>query len=127
MLDRADHVRDLEVVIVDGARQVIEARAVGALHDVVLLVGPIERDVAAHEVVEAALALARHLEPHDAFAALGLEAPRVGVGLGHPLAAIEERALVLLGGRALGLDLLGRRVVAIRVAARRAAAATAAR
>ena len=39
----ADHVRDLEVVIVDDARQVIEAGAVGPLDDVVLLVGPVER------------------------------------------------------------------------------------
>src|SRR6187549_366450 len=113
MLDRANHVRDLEVVIVDGARQVIEARAVGALHDVVLLVGPIERDVAADEVVKPALAVARHLEADDTLATFGFEAPRVGVRRGHPLAAIEERALVLLRGRALGLDLVGRRVVAI--------------
>src|SRR6185503_18630879 len=91
--------------------------AVGALHDVILLVGPIERDVAAHEVVKPALTVARHLEPDDALAPFALEAPRVGVGLGHPLPAIEERALGLLGGRALGLDFLGRRVVAISVAA----------
>ena len=92
----------------------------------VLLLGPIERDVAAHEVVEAALPFARHLEPHDALAAFGLEAPRVGVGLGHPAAAVEERALVLLGGRALGLDLLGRGEVAVGEAAARAARLTAA-
>ena len=116
MLDRANHVRDLEVVIVDGARQVIQARAVGALHDVVLLVGPIERDVAADEVVKPALAVARHLEADDTLATFGFEAPRVGVGLGHPLAAIEEGTLVLLGGRALGLDLLRRSIVAVGVA-----------
>jgi hypothetical protein len=116
VLDRADHVRDSEVVVVDGARKVIETRAVGALHDVVLLVGPIERDVAANEVVEAALTFARHLEPHDALAALGLEALGVGGRRREPSAAVEERALVFLCSRPLGLNLLGRRVVAVRVA-----------
>ena len=116
VLDRPDHVRDAEVVIVDRARQVIEAGAVRALHDVVLLIGPVERDVAPHEVVKAALTFARHLEPHDSLAPFGFEPLRVRVGDGHPRAAVEKRALVLLGGGALGLDLLGRRVVAIRMA-----------
>ncbi len=116
MLDRANHVRDLEVVIVDCAREMIEARAVRALHDVVLLVGPIERDVAADQVVEAALTLARHLESHHALAPLRLEALRVPVGLGHETTAVQKRALVLFRRRALGLDLFGRRIVAIRAA-----------
>ena len=58
MLLGADDVRDLEIVIVDHVGQVVEARAVGPLDDVVLLAGPIELDPAADQVVEHERALA---------------------------------------------------------------------
>ena len=61
----ANHVRDLQLVIVDHVGQVIKARAVGALHDVILLAGPIELDPAAHHVVQDERPLLRHLQPHD--------------------------------------------------------------
>ena len=48
-------------------------RAVGPLDHVVLLGGPLDGHLAADVVVELARALARHLQPHDALAALGLE------------------------------------------------------
>ena len=51
-------VRDLEIVVVDHVGQVIEARAVGPLDDVVLLAGPVELDPAADQVVEDERALA---------------------------------------------------------------------
>ena len=65
VLDGADDVRDLEIEVIDDAGQVIEARAVGPLDDVVLLFVPVELAHAANRVVEDALAFARHLQPHD--------------------------------------------------------------
>ena len=56
MLDGPDHVRDLEIVIIDDARQVIEAGAVGPLDDVVLLLVPVELAHAANVVVETCIA-----------------------------------------------------------------------
>ena len=58
-------------------------------------------------------ALARHLEAHDALAALGLEAGPLRRRLGHPLPAVDERAFLLLGRFALGLQLLRRGVVVV--------------
>ena len=92
MLLGADHVRDLEVVVVDHVGQVIEARAVGPLDDVVLLAGPIELDPAADQVVEHERALAGHLQPHDGLPALGLESGPIGRRLGHEAAAVAKRA-----------------------------------
>ena len=68
----ADDVRDLEVVVVDHVGQVIEARAVGPLDDVVLLAGPIDGHVAADHVLDDQRSLAGHLQPHD-----GLAGPRL--------------------------------------------------
>ena len=51
MLLGADHVRDLEILVIDHVRQVIEARAVGALDDVILLAGPIELHFPANQIV----------------------------------------------------------------------------
>ena len=70
-----------EVVVVDDVGQVVDERAVGALDDVVRLLAPRELDGAAHEVAAAAAALARHLQAHDALAALGLEARAVASGV----------------------------------------------
>ena len=47
----ADHVADLEIVVVHHVGQVVEARAVGPLDDVVLLAGPIELDPAADQII----------------------------------------------------------------------------
>ncbi len=74
---------------------------------------PVEFDVAAHQVVEHELALARHLQAHHAFAPLGLEAGAVGGGGGHPAAAVLEPPLLRLGRLALAVHLFGRGVVAV--------------
>ena len=118
VLHRADHVRDPEVVVVDRARQVVEATAVGALHDVVLLERPLERHRPPHEVVERARAVARHLQAHDGAPPLGLERRRLRGRLRHPAPAVEEAHLVALRGFALGLYLVRGRVVAVGVPAR---------
>ena len=97
MLFGADHVRDLHVVIVDHAGQVVQARAVGPLDDVVLLAGPIELDLAADQVVDDQLALAGHLQPHDGLAPFGLEPAACFGVLGHPAAAVDELHACLLG------------------------------
>ena len=60
MLDGPDDVRDRKIVVVDGARQVIQTGAVGPLHDVVLLERPLELDSTPHQIVESADALAGH-------------------------------------------------------------------
>jgi hypothetical protein len=113
MLLGPDDVGDLQVVVVHDAGQVIEAGAVGALDHVVLLVGPAEGHVAAHEVVKAALPLARHEQPHHRLTPFRLEAGDVRIGPGHPAAAVLERAFLLLRRLTLRLDLLRPGVVAI--------------
>src|SRR6202030_2575965 len=90
MLLGADDVRDFEVKVIDHARQMIEAGAVGPLDDVILLAGPIEFDVAADMIVDDELSLARHLEPHDSLSPFALEPHCVGGGLGHPAATVEK-------------------------------------
>ena len=95
--------RDLEIVIVDHVGQVVEARAVGPLDDVVLLAGPVELDPAAHQVVEHQRALGGHLQPHHGLPALGLEAGPIGGRFGHEAAAIAERPFLALGRLALRL------------------------
>ena len=104
----ADHVRDLHVVVVDDRRQVVQARAVGPLDDMVLLAGPVDADFAADQIVEHELAFARHQQPHDALAAFGFEALGVGVGFRPPAAAVDERPAGLLRRIALGLQFFGR-------------------
>jgi hypothetical protein len=46
----ADHVGDLEILIVDHVGQVIDERPVGTLDDHVGLPGPLELDVAANQI-----------------------------------------------------------------------------
>ena len=111
---RADHVRDVEVVVVDRAGQVIQVAAVRPLDDVVLLERPVEGDRPAHQVVEAAGSVARHLEADDGGTSLALEARRVGVGLRHPAPAVDEPPLLALRRLALGRRLFRRGVVAVR-------------
>ena len=77
MLLGTDHVGDLHVVVVDDVGEVVQARPVGALDDVVLLGDQSTSIVAADVVDELAGALARHLQAHAALAAL---APRNGRG-----------------------------------------------
>ena len=93
VLDRPDHVGDLEVVVVDHAGQVIQARPVRPLDHVVLFAGPGELDVAADLIVEAALAFARHLQAHHGLPAFRLQAGGVGLGLGHPVPAVAGTAV----------------------------------
>ena len=113
MLDRPDHMRNLEVVVVDRAGQMVQAASVGPLHDVVLLQSPLERDRPAHLVVEGARALARHLQAHDRAPALRRERRGLRGRRGHPAAAVDEPLLAALRRLALGLDFLGGRIVAV--------------
>jgi len=103
----ADDVRDLHVMVVDDGRQMVEARTIGPLDDVVLFAGPLEADFASDEIVDEQLALARHFESDDGLPALGLELGRLRVGLGHPAAAISKLLFGLLGLLSFGLDLFG--------------------
>ena len=41
-----------KIVVIDGARQMVETAAIRSLHDVVLFKGPIELHLAAHEINE---------------------------------------------------------------------------
>ncbi len=113
MLFRADHVADLELVVVDHAGHVVKAGAVGPLDHVVLLSGPLELDPAANQVVDHQRPFAGHLQPHHRLAALGLEAGTVLGRLGHPAPAIEKRLLRPLGRLAFRLDLFRRGIVVI--------------
>jgi hypothetical protein len=113
MLLRANYVRDLHLVVVDHGGEMVQARTVGTLDDVVLLAGPIDADLAAHQIVEYELALARHEQANDALAAFCFQAPRVGVGFGAPAAAVEEWPAGFLGLIALGLQLFRSGEIAI--------------
>ena len=62
--------------------------------------------------------VARHPEPHGGGPSLGFEARPVGIRLGRPAAARDIGALRGLGLGALGLSLLGPRIVAVGEAAR---------
>jgi hypothetical protein len=92
----------LEVEIVDDARQVIEARAVGTLDHVVLLAGPFELDVAANLIVDDATspraASSERTTPLRPSASN--DAPELR-RLGHPFTAVDERSLLGLGRLAL--------------------------
>ena len=109
-----DDVRDVEVVVIHRARQVIERRAVGPLNHMVLFQRPVERDGATHQVVKRAGAVARHLEADDGGAAsLGLETRGGGGGLRHPAPAVDEALLRPLRRLALCRRLVRGRVVAV--------------
>ena len=61
----ADHVRDAHQVVVDHVGQVVGRKAVALQQDLVVDLRVVDRDVAAQQVVDDALALARHRQPHD--------------------------------------------------------------
>src|SRR4051794_17232558 len=103
----------LHVVIVDNRRKVIQTGAVGALDDMILFARPIDADLAANYIVQHELAFARHQQPHHAPPALGLETPRVSVGLRQPFSAVNKWATGCLCRVALRLQLLWFRKVAI--------------
>ena len=109
--------RDLEIAIVDHVGQMIEARAVGPLNDVVLLAGPLELHPAANQIVENQRSFGGHLQPHDGLPPSGLESGPIGGRFGHETAAVAERPLLALRRLALGLEFLGRGVVVIGMAA----------
>ena len=112
----ADDVRDPHRVVVDHAREMVEARAVGPLDHVVLLPLPGELDPAAYLVVDDERAFPGHQEPHDGRAALGGEAGGRGVVEGGEAAAREERPAGGLGGLPLLVDLRRGREIAVGVA-----------
>ena len=114
VLDRANHMRDPKIVVIDHACQVIQARSVGPLHDVVLLLVPIELANAANRVGEDAFAFPGDLQPHDLRSLFGFEFRRLLIGLGHPAAAVEKSLFLLFRRFALGFQLVGSREVAIR-------------
>ena len=118
VLDGADDVRDREIVVVDGARQMIQTRAIGALHDVVLLERPLEFDITPDEIVKGAHTVAGHTESDDRASALRFKRCRLSVGLGHPASAVEEPVLLALRRLAFGLNLFGGGIVAVGVAGR---------
>ena len=98
MLFGPDHVSDLKIMVVDRAGEVVEARAVGPLDDVVLFVGPIELDPAADQIFDDQLALPGHLQPDDRLSALGLESCPVPGRFGHKPSAVGEEPFFALGG-----------------------------
>jgi hypothetical protein len=83
--------------------------------DVVLLAGPFELDVAAHEIGNQQLPVVRHVQADDAGAAFGLELRLLGRSHGHPSAAVDEGPLLALRGFAFDFDFVGRGVIAIGV------------
>src|SRR5207244_6290110 len=117
MLFGTNDMRDLHVILVDHAGQVVEAGAVRALDDVVLLAGPFDGNRAADQVSELASSFARHLQARASLAAFGFKPGSFRGRRGHPLAAVEETALLLLCGRALAGDLLIRGVIVVGEAA----------
>ena len=110
---RSNNVRNLEVVVVDDVRQVVEAGTVGALNDVVLLLRPIEFDVAANQVANDDRTFARNLQTNDALTAFRFKTAAVLFRLGHKATAVNERALRGLRFFALRLEFFRSGVVAI--------------
>src|SRR3954447_14264016 len=104
MLFRPDHVRNLHVVIVNHGSKVIEARAVGALDNMVLFAGPFDPYFATNQIVENELPLARHEQPHDSLPSLGLEAPRICVRFRAKFTTINKWPTGRLSRIALGLE-----------------------
>src|SRR5689334_3734749 len=83
----------------------------------ILLADPLELDLATDQVAEDERAVVRHVEADDALAAFGLEASLVGGRVGHPAAAVDKGTFFGFRGGTLGLNLLGRGVIAISEAA----------
>jgi len=90
VFDGTYHMRDLKIVVVDDAGQVVQAGSIGTLNDVVLFVGPFERTIPSNQVVELALTAAGHFQPHHCGPTLGF----IGLLLfgrgGHETTIVEE-------------------------------------
>ena len=61
MLFGANHVGDLQVMIIDCSGKVVETRTIRTLYDVVLLLGPGKLQIPSNEIVKSAVALTWHL------------------------------------------------------------------
>ena len=85
---RADHVCNLEVVIVHHTGEVIQAGTVGPLNDVILLAIPSKLHPPSHGVMNDKRAFSRHLQSDDAGASLGCQFLGVGLGPRCPLPAV---------------------------------------
>src|SRR6056297_390187 len=117
MLLGANHMTDLHCMVIDDAGQVIQATAIGTLDHVILLARPLHADFASHGVLNHALSLARHLQPNHTGSTFGCKLLCRRVVFRHPLPIVYERSPRLLRRLTLGLQLLGRRVIAVGVTA----------
>ena len=113
MLLGPDHVGDLEVVVVDDTRQVVEAGAVGPLDDVVLLALPGKLHPAADGIVDDKRPLPWHLQPHHSLPPLRHEAGGVVGGEGGKPPAVEVGLAGGLRGLPLLVEFLWSREVAV--------------
>ena len=85
---RADHVRNLEVVIVHHAGEVIQAGTVGPLNDVILLAIPRKLHPPSHSVINDKRAFSRHLQSDDARPSFKRQFLGIGLGPRCPLPAV---------------------------------------
>src|SRR5687767_13011635 len=106
MLLRPDDMRYLHVLIIDDTCQVIHAGPVGALDEVVLLVGPLDAHRSSYVVIKLTRPLARHLQPHRCLSSLGLELGTLPRSLGHPPTTVDLGSFLFLGSRSLRVSLL---------------------
>ena len=109
----SNHMRDLEIVVVDHGGQVVEATAVGALNHVVLFAAPIELHRTTDQVVDRQSTGARDLQTHDRGASLGFEGRPLLRGFGDPAATVDERLLGRFGRLAFRLNFRGGGVVIV--------------
>src|SRR3954470_5677873 len=105
MFLRADHMRDLHVVIINNCRQMIQACPVCSLDDMILLAAPFNANFTAHQIVQYELTVSWHEQPYDARPTFRLKSPCVGFSLRQPAPAIDEWPASRLRRLALGLQL----------------------
>ena len=77
MLFGTNHVRDFEVIIVDNGCQVVQARSVGTLDNMILFPRPIEHNFATDQIIKNQTVVARHLESHDRLTAVAFKTPSI--------------------------------------------------
>ncbi len=102
MVDAADDVGDLHVVVVDDDGEIVGRVAVAAEDDEVVEILVVEYDAALHAIVDDGLALARRLEAHGE----GNSGRRFGRIAIAPRRADGERALLGFGRLAHLVELL---------------------
>ena len=116
MLDRTNHVRDLEIKVVNDTCQMIETCAIASLHHMVLFVGPFKGTIAANDIVESTLSGTWHLQANDRLPAFCQKCGFLFRRIRHELPIVDVRFSVLLGLFLLRFQFFWLRIIDISVA-----------